>query len=337
MLEYEARQLERTARALGVAIGPGGWSKGVDRQSIFHLSQFTLLLHDFERRENRLGFSYFHGRPGTPGMPEFDACFETLRRRHAEIDRVQVTSSAMQELILETGIARREAAPDPDRDRHRRLPPAQRAESTGRSPGARASRVRVRRGLVPEGRRRLGRRAGAEADQGPGRADRRRRASARAGARAGGLLTGPSRGYVRAGLERLGVPIVTRCSRPSTPSRRHTRPSTSVSSPRGTRGAARGPRIHGDRGTARDDARRAGARPRAAWRERLDRGGGGRGRPPRVGTRTSRERPPTSSRPSSMPGGGLPTRTPTTRFVRGGESSSGASSRCPRRRVSRWT
>ena len=105
MLDYEARQLERTARALGVASAPARWVKGVDRQSIFHLSQFTLLLHDFERRGNRLGFAYFHGRPGTPGMPEFDACFETMRRRHAEIDRVQVTNRVMEELILETGIS----------------------------------------------------------------------------------------------------------------------------------------------------------------------------------------------------------------------------------------
>jgi glycosyltransferase involved in cell wall biosynthesis len=77
----------------------------VSRQSIFHESQFTLLLHDFERRGNNLGFAYFHGRPGTPGFPEFDACFETLTRRHDEISRVQVTNAAMEEVILATGIA----------------------------------------------------------------------------------------------------------------------------------------------------------------------------------------------------------------------------------------
>lgn len=106
VLSYEARQLERTARALGVEIGPPKWASGVGGQSVFHLSQFTLLLQDFERHGNRLGVAYFHGRPGTPGMPEFDRCFDALRRRHAEIDRVQVTNRAMEELVLETGIAR---------------------------------------------------------------------------------------------------------------------------------------------------------------------------------------------------------------------------------------
>ena len=63
-------------------LGPPGWARGVANQAIFHLSQFTLLQHDFERNGNNLGLSYFHGRPGTPGMPEFDACFDALRARH---------------------------------------------------------------------------------------------------------------------------------------------------------------------------------------------------------------------------------------------------------------
>jgi glycosyltransferase involved in cell wall biosynthesis len=105
VLSYEARQLERTAERLGIALGPETWIPGVSEQAIFHESQFTLLLHDFERRGNHLGFAYFHGRPGTPDMPEFDACFETMRRRHDEIDRVQVTNRDMEQLVLETGMA----------------------------------------------------------------------------------------------------------------------------------------------------------------------------------------------------------------------------------------
>jgi len=105
VLDYEARQLERTARVLGIEVGPARWAKGVGGQSMFHLSQFSLLLHDVERRGNRLGVSYFHGRPGTPGMPEFDACYEALRRRHEEIERIQVTNAEMEALVLETGVA----------------------------------------------------------------------------------------------------------------------------------------------------------------------------------------------------------------------------------------
>ena len=206
MLEYEARQLERTARGFGVAIGPGGWVKGVDRQSIFHLSQFTLLLHDFERRENRLGFAYFHGRPGTPGMPEFDACFETLRRRHAEIDRVQVTSSAMEELILETGIAA---------EKLHRIPIG--IDTEAFRPRTTQSRADARRALgLPESAFVVGSFQKDGVGWGDGLEPKRIKGpdvllavAERLHNRVPELvvlLTGPSRGYVRAGLERLGVP-----------------------------------------------------------------------------------------------------------------------------------
>src|SRR5688572_29321240 len=77
VLQYEAAQLARIAADLGIRLAPSDWAGSVARQSVFHLSQFRLLLGDFEPRGNRIGLSYFHGRPGTPGMPEFDECFAT--------------------------------------------------------------------------------------------------------------------------------------------------------------------------------------------------------------------------------------------------------------------
>lgn len=206
MLAYEARQLERTVRLLGVEMGPAGWVKGVDRQSIFHLSQFTLLLHDFERRGNRLGFAYFHGRPGTPGMPEFDACFDTMRRRHREIDRVQVTNQAMEELVLETGLAP---------EKVHRIPIGIDVEAFRLRDGE--MRAAARRALgVPDSafvvgsfqKDGVGWGDGLEPKliKGPDvlleTAERLRELVPELTL----LLTGPSRGYVKAGLERLGIP-----------------------------------------------------------------------------------------------------------------------------------
>ena len=37
-------------------------------------------------------------------MPEFDTCYELVRRRHEEIDRIQVPSRAMEELVLGVGV-----------------------------------------------------------------------------------------------------------------------------------------------------------------------------------------------------------------------------------------
>ena len=101
----DARQLERIAAAVGVRVGPGDWASHARSQSVFYASQFSLLGRPWQRRGNRLGVAYLHGRPGTPGVPEFDACYESLRIGHGDLDRVQVSNRVMKELVLETGIA----------------------------------------------------------------------------------------------------------------------------------------------------------------------------------------------------------------------------------------
>ena len=206
VLSYEARQLARTAEALGAEVGPPGWARGVANQSIFHLSQFTLLQHDFERNGNNLGLSYFHGRPGTPGMPEFDACFDTLRARHGEIDRVQVTNREMEGLVRSTGIAAEKVHTIPigiDTDVFRPRDQESRASTRTRLglPGSafvvgsfQKDGVGWGEGLEPK------------LIKGP---DVLLAVAERLSATLPELhflLTGPARGYVRAGLERLGIP-----------------------------------------------------------------------------------------------------------------------------------
>ena len=206
VLEYEARQLERTATALGARLGSREWAGSISGQSIFHLSQFDLLLDgDFERHGNRLGVSYFHGRPGTPGMPEFDACFATLRRRHADIDRVQVTNRAMEELVSATGIASEKLHRIPIGIDADALPMRSRGSITGarRALGLPESAFVVG-SFQKDG---VGWGAGVEPKliKGP---DVFLAVVERLRARIpeiAVLLTGPARGYVKAGLERLGI------------------------------------------------------------------------------------------------------------------------------------
>jgi glycosyltransferase involved in cell wall biosynthesis len=301
VLAYEARQLERTARALGVELGPPAWARGVADQSIFHLSQFTLLLHDFERRGEHLGFAWFHGRPNTPGMPEFDACFDAMRRRHEEIDRVRVTNRAMEELVLETGI---------DAGTVHRIPigidvDAFRFRSESDYTASRRALGLPESAFVVGSFQKdgVGWEDGLEPKliKGPdvllATVERLRERIPELYV----VVTGPSRGYVKAGLERLGVPYrhlllpdvdaVADVYRRSTLSRhlpRRGRP-------------ARRPRGDGDRGPARHDTGRAGIRPRAARRERLDGRGRGRRRP-RAVCRARRGREAERARPRA--GGG---------------------------------
>jgi glycosyltransferase involved in cell wall biosynthesis len=206
VLSYEARQLERTAGALGVELGPRDWVNAVAGQSIFHQSQFTLLLHDFERRGNHLGVAYFHGRPGTAGMPEFDACFDTMRRRHEEIDRVQVTNREMEGLVRETGMAA---------EKVHRIPIGIDVETFPLRSSEGPASARLAFGL-PESafvvgsfqKDGVGWGEGTEPKliKGPdvllSVAERLRERVPELWF----LLTGPSRGFVRAGLDRLGIP-----------------------------------------------------------------------------------------------------------------------------------
>ena len=206
VLEYEARQLERIARKLGIRLAPSAWAGSVVRQSVFHLSQFTLLLGDFDRRGNRIGVSYFHGRPGTPGMPEFDECFATLRRRHGDIDRMQVTNRAMEELLLDTGIAPEKVHRIPigiDTDAFSLRTP----ESTARARSELdlPSSAFVVGSFQKDG---VGWGDGLEPKliKGP---DTLLETLEQVRARVPELvvlLTGPARGYVRSGLERRGIP-----------------------------------------------------------------------------------------------------------------------------------
>ena len=206
VLSYEARQLARTATALGVQLGPRTWIRGVANQSIFHQSQFTLLLHDFERAGNNLGFAYFHGRPGTPGMPEFDRCFETMRKRHAEIDRIQVTNREMEALVLETGIAPEKLHRIPigiDVDVFRPRNDASRAEA--RATLGLPSSAFVVGSFQKDG---VGWGEGLEPKliKGPDTLLAVVEQVAERVPELHVLLTGPSRGYVRAGLDRLAIP-----------------------------------------------------------------------------------------------------------------------------------
>jgi glycosyltransferase involved in cell wall biosynthesis len=203
----DALEIGRVARSLGIRVGPERWIARVRNQSIFHTSQFTLIGLRFEPAGNRLGVAYLHGRPGTPGMPEFDTCYDTVRRRHEELDRVQVSNRAMEELVLGTGIAPEKVF---------RIPIG--VDTARFRPRDAASRAEARRELgLPESAFVVGSAQKDGVGWGDGLEPKlikgpdvlldvagRLRAAV---PELLFLLTGPARGYVRAGLEQLGVPF----------------------------------------------------------------------------------------------------------------------------------
>jgi glycosyltransferase involved in cell wall biosynthesis len=103
-IDDDRARLIATAERLGYEVAPSRWARFARRQSVFAHEHFGALQPRWLTSSHRLGLSYFHGRPGTPGFPEFDRAYETLRRHASRIDRVQVTHREMEELVLSAGL-----------------------------------------------------------------------------------------------------------------------------------------------------------------------------------------------------------------------------------------
>lgn len=107
VLSEETAELARVAQRLGARVGSPVLAPGITRQSVFYASHFMLLRGQIHTGGNRVGAAYFHGRPGTPGVPEFDETFAALRAQHELVDRVQVSHSEMRDIVLASGIDER--------------------------------------------------------------------------------------------------------------------------------------------------------------------------------------------------------------------------------------
>ena len=104
-IDDDAVQISAIAARNGCELAPAAWAPYVRRQAVFLPSHFSALRPRWLDSTHRLGLAYFHGRPGTPGHPEFDEVLEVLRRNAARVDRVQVTHEEMHELVVSAGVA----------------------------------------------------------------------------------------------------------------------------------------------------------------------------------------------------------------------------------------
>lgn len=104
-IDDDTARLKAVARRLGYELAPAQWARFARRQAVFHPDHFGALRPRWLESSHRLGLSYFHGRPGTPGYPEFDDAYAALRRYAGRIDRVQVTHAEMRELVVDAGVA----------------------------------------------------------------------------------------------------------------------------------------------------------------------------------------------------------------------------------------
>lgn len=104
VLDWEMRALANTCERLGVKMANPIWKHAAQPQSFFFSNHFVLLNGDWKKLPPaRIGFSYFHGLPNT-GNALFDKFYELLCQHHGQFSRIQVSHTHMRDLTLGTGI-----------------------------------------------------------------------------------------------------------------------------------------------------------------------------------------------------------------------------------------
>ena len=89
---------------LGYEVAPARWARFAHDQAVFLSSHFEALQPRWLDSSHRLATAYLHGRPGTPGFPEFDAAFQALYRAPGRFHAIQVTHAEMHDLVLSAGV-----------------------------------------------------------------------------------------------------------------------------------------------------------------------------------------------------------------------------------------
>jgi glycosyltransferase involved in cell wall biosynthesis len=194
-IDDDRARLVATAQRLGYDVGRNAVLRFSGARSVFQHNHFNALQPRWLESSHRLGLSYYHGRPGTEGYPEFDRAYEALRRNASRIDRAQVTHDEMRELVVGAGVPEQRVF---------KIPIGVDLEHFGLA-RERSAASFVIGSFVKDG---VGMAEGLEPKllKGP---DVFVAVVARLRERIDDLsvvLTGPARGYVRRELERLGVP-----------------------------------------------------------------------------------------------------------------------------------
>jgi glycosyltransferase involved in cell wall biosynthesis len=104
-VDEDARHIAEAAQRTGVVVGPTRWTPFAGGQCVFVTSHFEALQPRWTATSHALATAYLHGRPDTPGYPEFDDAFAALSAQPQRLSRIQVTHAEMHELVLSAGVA----------------------------------------------------------------------------------------------------------------------------------------------------------------------------------------------------------------------------------------
>ena len=96
-----ANELKFTLDKINIDVINDHYYYNIKNQCVFYTSKYEVLLN-WKKPNHRIAFPYFHGLP--ENSPTFKLMFKNINKHHDEINRIQVSHSIMEKRILETGI-----------------------------------------------------------------------------------------------------------------------------------------------------------------------------------------------------------------------------------------
>lgn len=100
-LTWDAIELARICRKLGITVIENGSKKLMKNQCFFCMSRYEIL-ESWQAPQYRIAFPYYHGNPATDERSR--RMLATIGKHHRAIDRIQVSCRFMENAVLNTGI-----------------------------------------------------------------------------------------------------------------------------------------------------------------------------------------------------------------------------------------
>ena len=94
-------EMTEICRKIGIHTFEPNFFRLVNNQCVFYTSKYQIL-ENWKTPKNRIAFPYYHGNPSTD--PLFKKLIDNIKKYHKNIFRIQVSHSEVEEIILNTGI-----------------------------------------------------------------------------------------------------------------------------------------------------------------------------------------------------------------------------------------
>jgi len=203
-LYWDAVELTAICRKLGIHVIHAKYRRLMKGQCFFNMSRYEFL-ENWQKPDCRIAFPYYHGNPAWDDKSR--GMLKTIRQHHEDISRIQVSCRFMEETVLDTGIAREKVFRIPIGINLDHFSPAGPGQKKQRRVTLGIPENAVVIGSFQKDGNGWGEGLEPKMEKGPDIFLKAMEILKDEVQELFVLLTGPARGYVKNGLDRLGIPF----------------------------------------------------------------------------------------------------------------------------------